>query len=134
MSFCSFFGGEVFQNHFEPGVYVCAKCGYELFSSCSKYAHSSPWPAFTKTIHADSVAKRPEHNRPEALKLQGLRGCLLQAYGLRQGAATPGYRERLAFWRKCGKQDRFPVSCGKCGNGLGHEFLNDGPKPGQSRF
>lgn len=76
------------------GVYVCAKCGYELFSSRSKYAHSSPWPAFTETVHADSVAKRPEHNRPEALK----------------------------------------VSCGKCGNGLGHEFLNDGPKRGQSRF
>lgn len=76
------------------GVYVCAKCGYELFSSRSKYAHSSPWPAFTETIYADSVAKRPEKNRPEALK----------------------------------------VSCGKCGNGLGHEFLNDGPKRGQSRF
>ena len=26
------------------------------------------------------------------------------------------------------------VSCGRCGNGLGHEFLNDGPKRGQSRF
>uniref|UniRef100_A0A2K5SHH7 Methionine-R-sulfoxide reductase B1 n=1 Tax=Cebus imitator TaxID=2715852 RepID=A0A2K5SHH7_CEBIM len=71
MSFCSFFGGEVFQNHFEPGIYVCAKCGYELFSSRSKYAHSSPWPAFTETIHADSVAKRPEHNRSEALKVRG---------------------------------------------------------------
>ncbi|XP_040491475.1 methionine-R-sulfoxide reductase B1 isoform X3 [Ursus americanus] len=68
MSFCSFFGGEVFQNHFEPGVYVCAKCGYELFSSRSKYAHSSPWPAFTETIHADSVAKHPERNSPTALK------------------------------------------------------------------
>ncbi|XP_021004722.1 methionine-R-sulfoxide reductase B1 isoform X2 [Mus caroli] len=68
MSFCSFFGGEVFQNHFEPGVYVCAKCSYELFSSRSKYAHSSPWPAFTETIHADSVTKCPEKNRPEALK------------------------------------------------------------------
>lgn len=54
-----------------PGVYVCAKCGYELFSSCSKYAHSSPWPAFTETIHADSVAKRPDHNQPEALKVGG---------------------------------------------------------------
>lgn len=53
------------------GVYVCAKCGYELFSSRSKYAHSSPWPAFTETIHADSVVKRPEHNRPEALKVSG---------------------------------------------------------------
>ncbi|KAM5328701.1 methionine-R-sulfoxide reductase B1 isoform 2-T2 [Glossophaga mutica] len=58
MSFCSFFGGEVFQNHFDPGIYVCAKCGYELFSSRAKYAHSSPWPAFTETIHPDSVAKR----------------------------------------------------------------------------
>lgn len=52
-----------------PGIYACAKCGYELFSSRSKYAHSSPWPAFTETIHTDSVAKRPEHNRPEALKV-----------------------------------------------------------------
>ncbi|XP_057386125.1 methionine-R-sulfoxide reductase B1 isoform X3 [Balaenoptera acutorostrata] len=72
MSFCSFFGGEVFQNHFEPGIYVCAQCGYELFSSRSKYAHSSPWPAFTETIHADSVAKHPEHNQPGALKAKKL--------------------------------------------------------------
>ena len=52
---------------------MCAKCGYELFSSRSKYAHSSPWPAFTETIHADSVAKRPEHNRPGAIKVGGSR-------------------------------------------------------------
>ena len=26
------------------------------------------------------------------------------------------------------------VSCGKCGQGLGHEFLNDGPNKGESRF
>uniref|UniRef100_A0A8C5GEK2 MsrB domain-containing protein n=1 Tax=Gouania willdenowi TaxID=441366 RepID=A0A8C5GEK2_GOUWI len=26
------------------------------------------------------------------------------------------------------------VCCGKCGNGLGHEFLYDGLKEGQSRF
>ena len=26
------------------------------------------------------------------------------------------------------------VLCGKCGQGLGHEFLNDGPKKGESRF
>ena len=38
MSFCSSFGGEVFQNHFEPGICVYAKCDYELFFSCSKYA------------------------------------------------------------------------------------------------
>lgn len=28
----------------------------------------------------------------------------------------------------------FQVLCGKCGNGLGHEFVNDGPSKGLSRF
>uniref|UniRef100_A0A8C3D079 MsrB domain-containing protein n=1 Tax=Cairina moschata TaxID=8855 RepID=A0A8C3D079_CAIMO len=86
-------GGGTHQEHAgERGIYACARCGYELFSSRAKYEHSSPWPAFTETIHEDSVAKRKE--RPGAFK----------------------------------------VSCGKCGNGLGHEFINDGPKRGQSRF
>ncbi|GAB0196463.1 methionine-R-sulfoxide reductase B1 [Grus japonensis] len=67
MSFCSFLGGEVFKDHFQPGIYVCAKCGHELFSSRAKYEHSSPWPAFTETIQEDSVSKRKE--RPGALKV-----------------------------------------------------------------
>ncbi|OPJ87452.1 methionine-R-sulfoxide reductase B1 [Patagioenas fasciata monilis] len=67
MSFCSFFGGEVFKDHFQPGIYVCAKCGHELFSSRAKYEHSSPWPAFTETLREDSVAKRKD--RPGALKV-----------------------------------------------------------------
>ena len=91
MSFCSFFGGEKYKDHFKPGIYVCSKCGYELFSSVSKFQHSSPWPAFTETVHPDSVAKYLES--PGAMK----------------------------------------VRCGKCNNGLGHEFLHDGPK-GKSRF
>ena len=91
MSFCSFFDGEKYKDHFKPGIYVCSQCGYELFSSSSKYKHSSPWPAFTETVHQDSVSKR--HESKNALK----------------------------------------VRCGKCDNGLGHEFLKDGPK-GKSRF
>ncbi|XP_039740862.1 methionine-R-sulfoxide reductase B1 isoform X2 [Pteropus medius] len=101
MSFCSFFGGEVFQNHFEPGVYVCAKCGYELFSSCSKYAHSSPWPAFTETIHADSVAKRPDHNQPEALKTKKLqlpRGSRRAALTHPRWALRGGHTLALPTW------------------------------------
>lgn len=74
------------------GVYACSKCGHELFSSAKKYAHSSPWPAFSDTIHSNSVVKHREgHNV-------------------------------------------FKVRCGKCNNGLGHEFLKDGPSPGKSRF
>lgn len=74
------------------GVYVCSKCGNELFHSTKKFEHSSPWPAFTETVKPDSVAKHKES--ASALK----------------------------------------VRCAKCGNGLGHEFLNDGPTRGQSRF
>ncbi|MEQ2301831.1 hypothetical protein AMECASPLE_000396 [Ameca splendens] len=78
MSFCSFFGGEVFKDHFKPGIYVCSKCDHELFSSRSKYEHSSPWPAFTETIHENSVSKYKE--RPGAYKVP-----TEQAFGLLTG-------------------------------------------------
>ncbi|KAL5473118.1 hypothetical protein EMCRGX_G027564 [Ephydatia muelleri] len=92
MAFSGWFSDEVYVGHFEDGVYVCSKCGNELFYSAKKFKHSSPWPAFTETVRPDSVTKRKES--ASALK----------------------------------------VHCAKCGNGLGHEFLNDGPKKGQSRF
>uniref|UniRef100_A0A8C5C1N4 Methionine sulfoxide reductase B1 n=1 Tax=Gadus morhua TaxID=8049 RepID=A0A8C5C1N4_GADMO len=66
MSFCSFFGGEVFKDNFEPGIYACSKCDHKLFSSRSKFEHSSPWPAFTETVQEDSVSKHVE--RPGAFK------------------------------------------------------------------
>uniref|UniRef100_A0A4W5K956 Methionine sulfoxide reductase B1 n=1 Tax=Hucho hucho TaxID=62062 RepID=A0A4W5K956_9TELE len=69
---------------------VCSECGYELFSSMSKFEHSSTWPAFSQTIHQDSVSKSPENWGP------------------------------------------VKVFCLLCGNGLGHEFLYDGPREGLS--
>ncbi|OWF46100.1 Methionine-R-sulfoxide reductase B1 [Mizuhopecten yessoensis] len=92
MSFCGWFSGEQYRDHFETGVYACKKCGYELFHSSQKYEHSSPWPAFTKLINPDSVSRTPESK--SAMK----------------------------------------IHCGKCGNGLGHEFLGDGPKKGTNRY
>ena len=115
---------------------MCAKCGYELFSSRSKYAHSSPWPAFTETIHTDSVAKRPEHNRPGAIKvggscgaagkgcwpggpenrpplpaappqLQGPTICLFQASGLSLGSCHPKLLGDAGALVRTGKLDCF---------------------------
>ncbi|CAG0914525.1 unnamed protein product [Notodromas monacha] len=91
MSYCSWRGEEHYRDHFDVGTYVCSECSHPLFTSRSKYEHSSPWPAFTETLRADSLKKVLES--PGALK----------------------------------------VSCGKCGNPLGHEFLKDGPD-GKSRF
>lgn len=39
----------------------------EVFSSESKFGHRSPWPAFTQTVHPDSVSKREDC--PGALKV-----------------------------------------------------------------
>lgn len=64
---------------------MCSKCGYELFSSQAKFEHSSPWPAFTKTVHADSVSKYEE--RPGTLKV-GTKSCWLGSEGPRVPSAA----------------------------------------------
>ena len=57
------------------GIYVCSKCGHELFSAKAKYNHHTPWPAFTETMRADSVSKVDEtepqtSSKAKALKVQ----------------------------------------------------------------
>lgn len=99
MSFCSWNSSEKYRNHFEAGIYVCPKCGHQLFSAKAKYKHHTPWPAFTETIRDDSVSKDIETEPQESSKNTALK-----------------------------------VRCGKCGNGLGHEFLRDGPGGKTSRF
>lgn len=59
---------------FAPGIYVCSKCNHQLFSSRSKFEHSSPWPAFTETVHENSVSKHEE--RPGAFKVREIIGEL----------------------------------------------------------
>ena len=51
------------------GHYSCSQCTYPLFSSSSKYEHSSPWPAFTKTVENDSVKKVQEPRQKGAFKV-----------------------------------------------------------------
>ena len=35
-----------YDDHFEPGVYACAACGQELFTSDTKFNSGCGWPAF----------------------------------------------------------------------------------------
>ena len=83
MSFCSWNKGEIYRDHFDVGEldhesvaclsqmvtfcliaaaghYACKCCGNPLFSSLAKYAHSTPWPAFSKPIKKDSIKKKEE--------------------------------------------------------------------------
>ncbi len=39
----------------EPGVYLCAACGNELFSSATKYESGSGWPSYWEPASPDAV-------------------------------------------------------------------------------
>jgi peptide-methionine (R)-S-oxide reductase len=49
------FTGAYWSNH-EAGVYHCAACGAELFSSDAKFDSGSGWPSFWQPMDEDSVA------------------------------------------------------------------------------
>jgi peptide-methionine (R)-S-oxide reductase len=48
------FSGE-YDHVFEPGRYICAGCGTELFSSETKYDSGCGWPAFFAPSSEDAI-------------------------------------------------------------------------------
>jgi peptide-methionine (R)-S-oxide reductase len=48
-------GSGRYYNFYEDGIYVCAGCGTELFSSGTKYASGSGWPSFYDIIAAGNA-------------------------------------------------------------------------------
>lgn len=53
------FTGE-YWNLKSSGIYRCAGCGQELFSSEHKFDSGTGWPSFWKPIHEDSIASRQD--------------------------------------------------------------------------
>jgi peptide-methionine (R)-S-oxide reductase len=48
------FSGNLYYNK-ETGVYTCAACGQELFSSDTKFESGTGWPSFYDVISSDKV-------------------------------------------------------------------------------
>ena len=48
------FSGEYYKTK-TPGMYLCAACGQELFSSETKYESGSGWPSFWEPLKEESV-------------------------------------------------------------------------------
>lgn len=51
-----------FVHHKGKGVYVCAGCGNELFSSNTKFDSKSGWPSFWDRLMDDSVETRIDNS------------------------------------------------------------------------
>lgn len=48
------FTGQYYNDH-SKGMYVCAACGQELFSSETKFDSGSGWPSFTDPVNRENV-------------------------------------------------------------------------------
>jgi peptide-methionine (R)-S-oxide reductase len=53
------FTGKYVDNH-EAGMYRCAACGQELFSSDTKFESGTGWPSFTEPANLEHVTLRED--------------------------------------------------------------------------
>jgi peptide-methionine (R)-S-oxide reductase len=93
------FTGKYWNDH-SAGMYKCAACGAELFSSDTKFDSGTGWPSFTSP--AQVLSDKTSAGKPANLEHVEL-------------------RDDSSFGTK-----RTEVICKNCGSHLGHVF-DDGP-------
>jgi peptide-methionine (R)-S-oxide reductase len=47
-------------NHHEKGMYICAGCGAELFSSDTKFESGTGWPSFYQPANQQNVGEKAD--------------------------------------------------------------------------
>ena len=53
------FTGEYWNEH-SKGMYKCAACGQELFSSETKFDSGTGWPSFTDPVNLQHIELKPD--------------------------------------------------------------------------
>lgn len=54
------FSGELYDNH-QSGMYKCAACGAELFSSNTKFDSGTGWPSFDNPLNRENVELKDDN-------------------------------------------------------------------------
>ena len=55
------FTGAYWDNH-KKGLYYCAACGLELFSSDTKFDSGTGWPSFTRPLEESNIVERSDRS------------------------------------------------------------------------
>lgn len=55
------FSGSLYNNH-KIGMYTCAACGQELFSSNTKFDSGSGWPSFDNPVNRENVELKEDNS------------------------------------------------------------------------
>lgn len=55
------FSGKYWDSH-EKGMYACAICGTELFSSDTKFDSGTGWPSFTEPANLEHVVLKDDND------------------------------------------------------------------------
>lgn len=55
------FSGKYWDEH-AKGMYKCAACGAELFSSDTKFDSKTGWPSFTEPANLENIELRPDNS------------------------------------------------------------------------
>ena len=54
------FSGKLYDNH-QTGMYQCAACGQDLFSSTAKFDSGSGWPSFDDPFNRENVELKEDN-------------------------------------------------------------------------
>lgn len=55
------FSGALYDNH-KTGMYICAACGAQLFSSTAKFDSGTGWPSFDKPENKENVILQDDNS------------------------------------------------------------------------